>query len=478
MGRTTRASRSETQAARAGLTFEQVQLTSDEAGRGGISAAKVNDLTAALLAALLICAPVAYGANRPLAWLVFAIAVALLLLMHTLAMAVADPGRPSRLRPHRAVVLAGSGVVLFACFQLLPLGGWEISGVPHSLLPERLTVSATGTLLGVLRLMSYGLLFVLALEVCSSSRRAGRFLNWLFLGIGLHAAWSLAALTFLGDTILLGQKTAYQGVATGTFINRNSFAGFLTMGLMLGLGRLFFLAVRQASESSGPRWAAMLLSPAILCDAALNSVILAALLATGSRLGIVSALAGGSFLLVIILNKTCRMPYVRVVAVLTLLVSAAFTGLLLSGALVLERAVFSGQSLCVRLELYRQTLAMIAERPLLGYGLDGFAIAFEMFHQTGLDTRFVWDRPHNTVLTLWSELGVIAGSIPVLLTIWCFGKMIARIPRKETAFVAPAAAAAVVVACSVHSMGDFSLEIAANTYLFIAIAAAGISRQG
>ncbi len=461
----------------AAIEFDTVELDSSGAGSFPLSTAKLNDAVAATLAVMLMVAPMSLGANRPLAWLVFAIAISLLAIVQVAGVAIQEPGRPMRSRAHSGIIAAGFAVILFSALQLLPAGGWSIGGVSDELLPNRLTVSTGATSLGLVRLASYALLFVLALEIGANAQRAARFMKWLFWGVFLHAVWALVALAFLDDSLLFSPKTAYEGFATGTFVNRNSFATFLSMGLMIGFSRTLGILFGPAPRSTRPKSWSNILSARVLSHAALACVILAAVAATGSRLGAFSALAGTLFLLSLIMLKSRQLSRIRILGTLAVAALIAIMALLLAGPLLAERMVLLENNALTRLELFKQSLAMIAERPLLGFGLDGYSVAFEMFHQPGLDTSVIWDRPHNTVLTLWSELGVVAGSIPVVLTGWCFCKMLAQVRERETTYVPAAAAAAAVVAASLHSMGDFSLEVAANTYLFIAIVAIGISKR-
>src|SRR5690606_29498507 len=95
------------------------------------------------------------------------------------------------------------------------------------------------------------------------------------------------------------------------------------------------------------------------------------------------------------------------------------------GGDVLDRLFEVGGSLEARGELYRQVLGMIASDPWLGFGAGTFEWAFPLFHLPELATGVVWDRAHSTYLTLWAELGLLFGSLPLAIVV-LFGISAAR----------------------------------------------------
>jgi len=67
----------------------------------------------------------------------------------------------------------------------------------------------------------------------------------------MHALLAMVFLILLGDCGILGGMTAYLGAATGSFINKNSFATFLGMGLIIGLARTRTLRRHQHFNAEG-----------------------------------------------------------------------------------------------------------------------------------------------------------------------------------------------------------------------------------
>jgi O-antigen ligase len=128
-----------------------------------------------------------------------------------------------------------------------------------------------------------------------------------------------------------------------------------------------------------------------------------------------------------------------------------------------------------RAEVYRAVLAQIVERPLLGYGFDAFRPAFEWAGGDATASLTTWDRAHSTYLSHWFELGLIVGSIPIILCAVCLLRAWTLVRSRMYDYALPVAAVSVILSQGVHSTVDFSLEMPANVVLFLAIAALGIT---
>jgi O-antigen ligase len=113
-----------------------------------------------------------------------------------------------------------------------------------------------------------------------------------------------------------------------------------------------------------------------------------------------------------------------------------------------EGSVGTGES--NRLQFLRITSAMIAERPLIGFGIGGWRQEYPVRGQ-GLETAFM-STPHNDYLLYGSELGVVG----LMLLVWIFGVLTRESLRatstKGTAFLL------VMVALIVSSMFNAMLR--------------------
>jgi len=400
---------------------------------------------------IVLVSPVPPGANSALAAMIW---TSLLSLMLGAFLALPASTAPLQAGRHRAVFLLCGVAMTFALMQTVPLG--FASPLPRAIpRPDTISLVPQASRQGVLRLISFAILFALTLEICTGGQRI-RHMRWLlFTGVALHALAALAMLNLFGDSALWGEKPAYAGFATGSFVNRNAFATYLGMGLVLGLS----IILEDEHRRMMPR---AVLLPGLF-------VIVIALLSTGSRMGVVASLSAA--IVCITLMKGARS--LRWIALTLGLALACF---LIFGQSLAERALHTGHSLNTRMILWRQVGAMIADRPLAGFGLNSFAPAFQLYHRPPLSSGVTWDHAHSTYLTWWVELGVIAGSLP-MVAIGLAGRRTAKSLHAHPYGRGPGAAGVSALILGVtHSLVDFSLEVLPTTFLFVTLIAMGMSR--
>jgi putative inorganic carbon (HCO3(-)) transporter len=92
----------------------------------------------------------------------------------------------------------------------------------------------------------------------------------------------------------------------------------------------------------------------------------------------------------------------------------------------LPAALTEGGSTAARLAIWRSTLPLIAERPLLGYGPDGLQLAFqdvfppELVYYQG--RHLIVDRAHNLLLDITMSAGLL-GLAAFLFVLWQAGRL-------------------------------------------------------
>jgi succinoglycan biosynthesis transport protein ExoP len=392
-----------------------------------------------LVAGVVILAQLYHGGNRPIVWG----GVALVLGVGLAGWQGVILLRGGRGSLHFASMGAGPWLALvvpvFAAIQMLPIGGIE-AGLPSGFATASISLSPDATSLGLVRIFSAVLVFF-SFAIVAANPPLARRLGWALFGAALLQAG-------------LAMGEAGVGAARGGFANHNSFAAFTGMGLILGLSLML-----GPPSKAGRGQFALALERALLWLALL--FVLVALVASQSRLGVLSAAVGAGVALVVLRPTHGRTFLFGAVAIAAALAVA--------GEGLVERASLLGPDAGIRMELYRQVLGMIADRPLTGWGLDCFPLAFELAHSPSVSSGLVWDHAHNSYLTLWSEMGLIAGSAPMLglfliaLRLWTTVRRSAPRPRPLAA-----AALGLIAAEAVHGLGDFSLEITGNLYLSLA----------
>lgn len=433
---------------------------------------KLNSGLGIILTLVVALAPIPLGSNRPAFWMLWAIVVGLIAITYGLALIwLKAPVRwsPSQFR-YEAVGLI---IVLSYLFvQTLPIGQWLPSSL--TIVPslgeniKSLSLDAGSTRLSLVTFATYGLLFLLFAQVAANRQRARVLLLTLFLVVAAFAVYGLVSLTQFGDTLLGFEKQFYRGSATGTFINRNSFATFLAAGLAMGPPLLLDGFNRLRGGSPVSRW----LKPAVVSVGL--SFIAATLLATGSRMGAIAGAGGGIVSLVLCLIRSESSGraklWVSVIAVASL---AAVV--VLYGTGTIERLIFTRAAEEDRGELYRQVWQAIWQRPWTGFGGGSFGTVFPLFQHAPLPG--VLDRAHSTYLALWFEMGFIVGSIPLLIIAALLLRAIRGLWDRSNVSLS-VATIGVVTAFGIHSAFDFSAEVMADAFLLTAILSLGAGRTG
>ncbi|MEQ1941946.1 O-antigen ligase family protein [Mesorhizobium sp. VNQ89] len=331
-----------------------------------------------------------------------------------------------------------------------------------------LSIAPAATWSAFMKTFSYGVFLYLAIQTLG--RMSSKFvISFIFYTITFYAFYSVTALYMLGDTILFFEKWDYLGAATGTFVNRNSFALYLGMGVVLGAALLVDSIMRYKRREIGER------SEGILY-LLLTQLVAAALLATQSRMGAFAAFAGLVVVLAIIVLKHNR-SWQWLLAFALGLAAFSLLGFWFYGAETLQRFEVAGEAAQLRMTLYAQIVEMILQRPWTGYGGGTFEYAFPLYHQPSFATDVVWDKAHSTYLTLVVEDGILAGLATLSIFLILIARILMHIVLANEYRMAPTAAFGVIVVAAVHSTVDFGLEIQANMFTLLAIIAVGIASR-
>ena len=197
---------------------------------------------------LLFLVPLPLGSNRPLFWTVFVAAVAALAFTWALGWLLGVARWPARAGRAKWVLLALGGFCTWATLQFA-LGvsaAWFSTGVFSPLAD----VQAAGDSL----LLSIGLflLAVLTIFLVRSRRRALMVLYTLVLAGLAQAIYGSLMMLSGAEWGFFAPKQFGQGLATGTFINRNHYANLLVLALSAGVG-LLLAAMALSSNSLGAR---------------------------------------------------------------------------------------------------------------------------------------------------------------------------------------------------------------------------------
>lgn len=349
-----------------------------------------------------------------------------------------------------------------------------------SLLPLTVSVYRFASLVYGIKVLAAGLLFWVARYGLREEAWRRRLLWALTAGGAVASIWGLReyvrTVWFLGDV---------QWRIFGSFYNPNCLAGYLLLTALPAAALLFGVQTRRAATSLAPvarsgRKREMAVEaetvparyPEIAASFALGLMVVALLL-TGSKAAFAAFLVGMVIFGMVAAGCATRTRLLRglVLAGVGVMILAA---LALPPLRVRLMSAFGGQSNSAQFRAYtwQSTLAMIRERPLLGFGGGTFEHAFPRFAIAGF-TR----QAHQSFLQIAAETGV-----PSLLAGLVWGALLlAGLWRRAQSAasgllerLAAAAVLAAVIASAVQELADYAWYVPAIGASFFALAGVGL----
>lgn len=434
----------------------------------------------ATLIAGVVLAVAAFGGTEPLSFgivelLFFAVAVWLLLNPRAIAESVP--------LIYFAIPVALSALVLV---QLCPLPAglkrFAGNGGYGDIQSTALSIAPYSSRTDLLILLACFVAFFFSYVVNQDRGRKQRLIYALMaLGVA-EAFYGLAQYLMNVQTIFWYAKKYDVEDATGTYINRNHFAGFLEMLLPFAVclamyegEKLMGRRKRRHSPASSPaaRRAQKLAGDdkayAMILWLVVAVVFMAAIVFSRSRMGM---LAAALSVLVVFGLKMLRRKTMPAV------LGGAFVALSLSLAIwigvrpALSRFENLGQEFSgdeSRVSMWPGEVKLIAEHPIVGTGLGTFPVAYTQVQTTFL-TKFV-NHAHNDYLEIASDLGIPAALLLFGAIILVLARCIRNFLRGEGKYGPAISLACVgsIVAILLHSFTDFNLHIPANALLFAVI---------
>ena len=244
---------------------------------------------------------------------------------------------------------------------------------------------------------------------------------------------------------------------TGTYGNRNHFAGWLEMAIPMVLCLLF-------TRNRTVRMKVFIIGVAV--------TLLIILTFTFSRGGWIAAFSALIFMAVVSLGKRI---YGKRFFIKTLLSLLAALILILVSTPAFQRIAPLVQAnrsdhVALRLKVWDSSIALIKDHPLTGTGPGTFGQAFPLYNPAGFDVLPV--TAHNDYLQFVAETGLLFVPLGVWLLhrFFCTGFIKLKSRSRQTRGITLGAMAS-VFALLVHTAFDFNLHIPANAILFAVLCA-------
>jgi O-antigen ligase len=435
------------------------------------------------LAALLLWLPLPFGSVQGWAQTVLQVAA------FTLAATALLRAHGPLPRPVPTVAALLAAVALVGAIQLVPLpegavatispGAAELEAGARSILAasglaartaHRLTLAVPPTRDAALTWAAVAAC-LLAAGVLAGDRRIRRLLAATLAGSALIQlligvpAWAAASTTIWGVEV---PTPAFR--LRGTFVNADHLALYLELALAVLFAASWWALRRARLDHIRDLRLLLVALPVVLWP-----ILLAGIAFTGSRAGLVAALAMTLMQgLLLALRRRRRWPVVAAVA-------AVAAGIAVIAALGFEAGFWrwmgtSGFELTWndRLAVYSAAATLWPRFPILGCGLGAFADAFPLVSPP---FAVVFDHAHNDYLELLVTAGMV-GVILVATAITVAAVTLLRrlrvVARSEDA-AAILAALGAMTAVAIHSAFDFGLQMPANAATLAILAGVALS---
>jgi len=276
------------------------------------------------------------------------------------------------------------------------------------------TVDPARTSEEILNWITNAAAFVLALELAAEPRGRERFLNAILIFSGVLAVLAMLTLFSSPPGVIFWKVDVGTQVPTlGPFVYRNQYASFVEAILPIALVRALLTRERG------------------ILYIVLSAVLFASVVAGGSRTGSVLCLA--EILIVPILARLRGLASSKAIARITFATIAAVAAMtLVVGWQSLWMRLQEPQAYALRANLLRSSIAMIAERPLRGFGLGTWSSVYPGYALFD-DGSFV-NQAHNDWAQWASEGGIPFFTLllftagwavrPALRTLWGVGILV------------------------------------------------------
>lgn len=444
-----------------------------------------------LLLLLLLWAPIPLGSNRVWAWSVLEVAVfALLAAWLILWAAGLSRVSESLAKAWPALVLLALWLLHLSLY-LMPLPpSWVEFLSPEAARMQHLTdaigvqretmtlsVDPHASRAFLLKSLAYSGVFVLVLALVNNRSRVLTLSRVLLYGAVLHAIYAvLMHLSEVNDEHF-GTMIYHGAQASGTYVNRNHFAGFLEMMLAIGIG----LLIAGLSDRRADSWKRFfshliewILSPKMFLRLSL-CILVIALTTTHSRMGntaFFSALLVAGGIGVLLSRHATRNTVVLLVSLVAIdlfIVGSWF------GVEKLARRIEATtmQEVQVREEPAAYTVPMIKDYPVFGAGPGTFYVTFPRYRPEKIVNFF--DYAHNDYAQFAAETGLVGLGLMGLLVILTLGvALVAQWQRRDPLMRGMSFACLMgVTSILIHSWVDFNLQIPANAVFFMVLLALG-----
>lgn len=444
------------------------------------------------LITLIALAPLPFGSNRPLPLAVISCFVGVLAIYW--GVFAARERVFVRVSLQRIKWLAGAMLLLLVwlLLQILPLAlpgftydFWQVAmqNLPEAHISPTISVVPHLSWVELYKIIIYIMIFWLVLQVARSTNNANKILRAVLYSGAVYCAYGLFIQSTGANKILWLDKEYYSESLTSTFVNRNSFATYAGVVLIIAVSLFLndlFDKIGHLNKREFYRQLLQRVFSNSLKSLVLIFIVAAALVLTASRAGIACTVLG---LLVFLLlsNFTKQLKKRRgLFLLLTILIITIFTVIFSAGGnLAVERMRGMKGDATYRGLIYDATLNAINDFPLQGTGMGSFTDIYSAYSNEEINRHgdTFTNHAHNSYLELMLEMGVPAALLlfAVFVAIW-LKSLLAIWRRRQSAYM-PAITVASTILIATHALFDFSAQIPALMIVFLVLLAVGMAQS-
>ncbi len=398
----------------------------------------IRSASLALLCAVLLFGPLAFGAVQSWSLFVIQCGSALLFMLWSVEFSIS---RPMRI-VHHPLYFPFVLIILVASIQI----AFSTSVYPYLTYRKLLTY------------ITISLVFFVSVQILDSDKSLKLLFNVLAIFGFVVALFAIAQFLTKADSIYWLVKPRFGAWIFGPYVNHNHYAGLMEMLTPIPL-------VLSTDRSLRPESKVIYLF--------LGAIMGSSIVLSQSRGGII-ALFVQLAVLATALVWSRRSAATSIVFAVLLLFGVGLVYWLGADPVLKRLNTLTAESTFAteqqRISVLHDSIQMVRERPLLGFGLGTFSTAYPKYR--GFVTDLFVNEAHNDYLQALIETGLI-GFIAVGWVVWVLCRTIATLSRDwqvRSLMRYRFAALLATVGIAVHSFLDFNLQIPANALLFFVLA--------
>ena len=404
---------------------------------------------------------------------------------------------------HPVILIPISLFICLVLFQLIPLPpqfiknlspntyklytqtipDWPALKDPRSTPPELTTqnrrsisIHRHATWIEFIKILAYIGIFFLVITTIKTRHQIKRMVIMIIItGFVLSLFGIVQYFTWNGKIYWFNELT-HGGSPFGPYVNKNHFAGYMIMVIPLAIGFLISPSRIYNFEFGRSRYYISDFESQISRNILLIFMIIimiTALFLSLSRGGIISFLLSMVFLANLSLFSR-RSKKKNALSLITILTLSSLFLIWLGIDPVIDRLSTLKDSDTIgqqRLPVYRDTIRIIEDFPLLGTGLGTFKDIYPSYRTT--KSALTFDHVHNDYLEVLSDMGLLGGALIIGEVLAILIIIVKRRANRRNPFVVSITLGGItgIVAMLFHSITDFNMHIPANAIMFFILLA-------